>query len=73
MQRLRVFELLVFAVILSTMSTGANGNLCKGCIALDSLTFDKMTNHFRVSLVKIDVPYPYGDKEVIINDCQLKV
>ena len=42
----------------------ASGNHCKGCTPLDSLTFDKMLNHFRVSLIKIDVPYPYGEKQV---------
>lgn len=35
---------------------------CKGCTPLDTLTFDKLTGHFRVSLVKFDVAYPYGDK-----------
>ena len=41
-----------------------HGNTPKGSIPLDSLTFDKILRHFKVSLVKIDVPFPYGDKQV---------
>ena len=35
---------------------------CKGCTPLDSLSFDKLLSKFKVSLVKFDVAYPYGDK-----------
>jgi len=35
---------------------------CKGCTPLDSLSFDKLLNKFKVSLIKFDVAYPYGDK-----------
>lgn len=35
---------------------------CKGCTPLDSLTFDKVIGAFRVSVVKFDTAYPYGDK-----------
>ncbi|TRY70686.1 hypothetical protein TCAL_10026 [Tigriopus californicus] len=40
----------------------ALGINCPGCTPLDTLTFDKMINSFRVSIVKFDVAYPYGDK-----------
>ena len=35
---------------------------CKGCTPLDALSFDKLLSKFKVSLVKFDVAYPYGDK-----------
>lgn len=35
---------------------------CKGCVELDSLTFDKMLNKFEYSLIKFDISYPYGPK-----------
>jgi len=35
---------------------------CKGCTPLDSLSFDKLLKKFKVSIVKFDVAYPYGDK-----------
>ena len=35
---------------------------CKGCTPLDTLSFDKLLSKFKVSIVKFDVAYPYGDK-----------
>ena len=35
---------------------------CKGCTPLDNLSFDKLLSKFKVSVVKFDVAYPYGDK-----------
>ena len=35
---------------------------CKGCTPLDSHSFDKLLNKFKVSVIKFDVAYPYGDK-----------
>jgi endoplasmic reticulum protein 29 len=35
---------------------------CRGCIDLDDLTYDKLLNKFKWSLVKFDVAFPYGDK-----------
>ncbi|XP_026822652.1 endoplasmic reticulum resident protein 29 [Rhopalosiphum maidis] len=34
----------------------------KGVVSLDSLTFDKVLSKFKVSIVKFDVSYPYGEK-----------
>ncbi|XP_015370459.1 PREDICTED: endoplasmic reticulum resident protein 29 [Diuraphis noxia] len=34
----------------------------KGIVSLDSLTFDKVLSKFKVSIVKFDVSYPYGEK-----------
>ena len=36
---------------------------CKGCTPLDVLSFDKIVDKFQASLVKFDVPFPYGDKQ----------
>lgn len=33
-----------------------------GSVNLDELSFSKVTNKFKASLVKFDVAYPYGDK-----------
>ncbi|KAJ8678502.1 hypothetical protein QAD02_014289 [Eretmocerus hayati] len=35
---------------------------CRGCVQLNSLTFDKVIEKFKVSFVKFDVAFPYGDK-----------
>lgn len=35
---------------------------CKGCIELDELNFNKITNKFAVSIIKFDVAFPYGEK-----------
>lgn len=55
--------MLKFFALVLTLSFGiATATNCKGCTPLDTLTFDKMLKHFRVSLVKFDVAYPYGEK-----------
>ena len=62
----KMSKLLPLLLTLSVIVTNSvRGNTPKGSIPLDSLTFDKMLRHFKVSLVKIDVPFPYGDKQVI--------
>ncbi len=48
-------------VFLGLLNTSAAIN-CKGCTPLDNLSFDKLVNKFKVSMVKFDVAYPYGDK-----------
>ncbi|KAH0951397.1 hypothetical protein HN011_008111 [Eciton burchellii] len=35
---------------------------CKGCIALDSYSFDKIISKFKAVLIKFDVAFPYGGK-----------
>lgn len=38
------------------------GILCKGCVQLDTYSFDKITSKFEASLIKFDSAYPYGAK-----------
>lgn len=35
---------------------------CKGCVPLDSSSFDKVIAKFKVAAVKFDVAFPYGEK-----------
>lgn len=37
-----------------------NGLICKGCLELDELTFDKLVAKFSTVLVKFDIAFPYG-------------
>jgi len=38
------------------------GEDCKGCVALDSVSFDKVISKFKAAVVKFDVAFPYGEK-----------
>ncbi|KAF7392837.1 endoplasmic reticulum resident protein 29 [Vespula maculifrons] len=37
---------------------------CKGCVPLDSYSFDKVIAKFKASVVKFDVAFPYGEKHL---------
>ncbi|KAK9504118.1 hypothetical protein O3M35_010524 [Rhynocoris fuscipes] len=39
-----------------------NGIFGKGCVQLDSYSFDKITSKFQAALIKFDTAYPYGPK-----------
>lgn len=39
-----------------------NGLVCKGCLEIDDLTFDKILAKFSTVVVKFDVAFPYGKK-----------
>lgn len=54
-----------YVVLVVILTVGLFENVaasCKGCVELDSLTFDKMLNKFEYSLIKFDISYPYGPK-----------
>lgn len=35
---------------------------CKGCVSLDTFSFDKVVPKFKAAVVKFDVAFPYGEK-----------
>merc|ERR1712106_386471 len=54
-----LWRLTLFLISQVSVSLAIN---CAGCTPLDVLSFDKIINRFRASLVKFDVAYPYGDQ-----------
>lgn len=55
-------KFVVFVSIIVSSVYVANGLVCKGCLELDELTFDKLLAKFSTVLVKFDVAFPYGKK-----------
>ncbi|KAG8233421.1 hypothetical protein J437_LFUL013415 [Ladona fulva] len=53
------FSILYFVLSALSISEAIN---CKGCVPLDSYTFDKIIAKFKASVIKFDVAYPYGPK-----------
>lgn len=39
-----------------------HSSICRGCLELDDLTFDRVLAKFSTVLVKFDIAYPYGNK-----------
>lgn len=56
---MRVLLTVIFAIVSLRISTAEE---CKGCVPLDSYSFDKVLSKFKVAVVKFDVAFPYGDK-----------
>lgn len=54
---LRFLILIILNMIFST-----HGSICRGCLELDDLTFNKVLAKFSTVLVKFDIAYPYGNK-----------
>uniref|UniRef100_A0A182RHL4 Endoplasmic reticulum resident protein 29 n=1 Tax=Anopheles funestus TaxID=62324 RepID=A0A182RHL4_ANOFN len=59
---------LVIGVLIDT----GNAWTARGCVDLDSSTFDKVTKKFRYSLVKFDTAFPYGDKHEAFTNLALE-
>lgn len=56
-------QLLLPVFIIATVAIAlAVGEGCKGCVPLDSFTFDKVIEKFKAAVVKFDVAFPYGEK-----------
>ena len=51
-----------WVLVMAFLTPFASAINCKGCTPLDTLSFDKLLGKFRVSVIKFDVAYPYGDK-----------
>ncbi|KAK4878309.1 hypothetical protein RN001_010815 [Aquatica leii] len=58
-------KLTTLLVLLASATTSADD--CKGCASLDEYNFDKITSRFKLSVVKFDVAYPYGDKHTVFT------
>lgn len=52
---------ILISILFSSLLGGISAS-CKGCVELDSLTFDKIIPKFDYSIVKFDISYPYGEK-----------
>ncbi|XP_063219382.1 endoplasmic reticulum resident protein 29 [Bacillus rossius redtenbacheri] len=53
----------VFVLILANIAVYfGDAVTCKGCVSLDSHSFDKVVPKFKAAIVKFDVAYPYGAK-----------
>lgn len=50
----------VIAIFLISYPYLINGLVCKGCLELDELIFNKVLAKFSAVLVKFDIAYPYG-------------
>lgn len=48
----------LFSIIINICIT--NGLICKGCLELDELNFNKIIAKFQTVLVKFDIAFPYG-------------
>lgn len=44
------------------MKYSTHGSICRGCLELDELTFNRVLDKFSTVLVKFDIAYPYGNK-----------
>jgi len=50
-------------IVAFTFSVIISDVYAKGCVQLDSFSFDKVASKFKASLVKFDAAYPYGPKQ----------
>lgn len=53
-------KLFIILSIIASSIYVTNGLICKGCLELDELTFDKLVTKFSTVLVKFDIAFPYG-------------
>lgn len=59
-----MFTVQIFFILATFLdfSCSVHGVICKGCLELDDLTFDKIVSKFSTVLVKFDIAFPYGNK-----------
>ncbi|XP_053678186.1 endoplasmic reticulum resident protein 29 [Anopheles nili] len=61
-----------FAIIIVLLISTIEAWTARGCVDLDSSTFDKVVGKFRYSLVKFDTAFPYGDKHEAFTNLALE-
>uniref|UniRef100_A0A182MWZ7 Endoplasmic reticulum resident protein 29 n=1 Tax=Anopheles culicifacies TaxID=139723 RepID=A0A182MWZ7_9DIPT len=68
------YKSFVFAATLfgGVLIESGNAWTARGCVDLDSSTFDKVTSKFRYSLIKFDTAFPYGDKHEAFTNLALE-
>jgi len=52
----------VVVICLAALAAPSLAINCAGCTPLDEISFDKIVNKFKASLIKFDVAYPYGEE-----------
>ncbi|XP_052900857.1 protein windbeutel [Anopheles moucheti] len=62
---------LIATLVVNVLIDSGNAWTARGCVDLDSSTFDKVTSKFRYSLVKFDTAFPYGDKHEAFTNLAL--
>ncbi|XP_043289650.1 endoplasmic reticulum resident protein 29 [Venturia canescens] len=55
-------KLLASLIVVGALVCHVAAEDCKGCVPLDSVSFDKVTSKFKAAVVKFDVAFPYGEK-----------
>uniref|UniRef100_A0A182SHR2 Endoplasmic reticulum resident protein 29 n=1 Tax=Anopheles maculatus TaxID=74869 RepID=A0A182SHR2_9DIPT len=66
------FFVLAATLFSSVLIDSGNAWTARGCVDLDSSTFNKVTRKFRYSLVKFDTAFPYGDKHEAFTNLALE-
>lgn len=59
---INTFVIIVVSFLTAIYPHFADSLVCKGCLEIDDLTFDKILAKFSTVVIKFDVAFPYGKK-----------